>query len=242
MNAHLISKRLQSHAKAASIALWASLAISVLFHVQEAVLTYIAVSASGVLKEPVFGSMSDEDLVTLGSSWLMFAIYFVTMVTFFVWFEYSYRNLPMLTDSSSHHPRWMAVLGWIIPFIAFFVPYQMTKEIWRKLSEHRGVSTEIILDSRRSKFLLPVWWGFHLASVYVLPVVALVLALFYSLERDWVGFSIGLALGVPSYVTVLLEIQVIRSTTALYLPLLQAVADSQSGACIAPPPKPAMSS
>lgn len=90
---------------------------------------------------------------------------------FFFWIHRACKNLNYLeVIGTSFTPGW-AIGCWFIPIANFFIPYQLTKELW-KTSDTNTVSIHSIIDQNTWKQaytspILILWWLLWLASGFL---------------------------------------------------------------------------
>ncbi len=89
---------------------------------------------------------------------LYLVAYFPSGIVFLFWFRRVYDNVGALGGRSSATPT-MAVGSWFIPFVNWFRPYQITKEIWVE-SAGDGDS-----DSDSDSGFIQLWWGLWLINL-----------------------------------------------------------------------------
>lgn len=81
-------------------------------------------------------------------------VVFVTAIVFIAWFRRLYANLPRISYGPTKHKQWWATGGWLIPFVAYWRPIQMSQEIYQRTRRLDNHHSEITSD------LITAWWGF----------------------------------------------------------------------------------
>ncbi|MFY7739405.1 MAG: DUF4328 domain-containing protein [Flavobacterium sp.] len=86
----------------------------------------------------------------------------ISAVTFIQWFRRAYFNLGKRINPLNHAENW-AALGWFVPFISLYRPYQIAEELFRNTEEYliRNSSNfkETISHSK-----IGIWWTFWIIS------------------------------------------------------------------------------
>lgn len=125
------------------------MAISVLLH------HWIAYRASG--HGEIDEVVAALNLMNQGLVVLVYALVFViTAVAFMMWLHAAYKILPDLGAKRLEYTPGQAASSFLIPFIWFFRPYQVVREIWFSSDQENPdnpVSTPIVLR---------LWWGLFL--------------------------------------------------------------------------------
>ncbi len=111
-----------------------------------------------------------------------------THIAFMAWMSRSYNNLDKLGVKLRYHPS-MAVGGWLIPLVNFFVPPAIAGEIWRKT---RAVYTPkeepkpVVRNEGEPKeenesTPVGMWWFFNLLGI------AIIIFGVYAMKADGFG-------------------------------------------------------
>lgn len=82
-----------------------------------------------------------------------------TSITFFFWIFRASRNLqPLRVSDQRFSPRW-SVIWWFVPFMWFFRPYQVVKEIWQRSDPNLEFDSSTATKDLPGSPLLKWWWS-----------------------------------------------------------------------------------
>lgn len=98
-------------------------------------------------------------IITLG----YLAIGFVGFVFFLLWFRRAYFNLNQISPDYASYGEGWAVGGWFVPFLNFFYPYKIMREI--KAGSESALRDRQI--EKGSNFMVAAWWTCYLTSIAV---------------------------------------------------------------------------
>jgi hypothetical protein len=87
----------------------------------------------------------------------LIVVFLITSLFFLAWFHRAYKNLRAL---GCEHPRWgtgWSIGAWFIPIASFFIPKQITDDIWR-CSVGRQTQPELPWRVRRVPGWVHFWW------------------------------------------------------------------------------------
>jgi hypothetical protein len=106
--------------------------------------------------------------VGVASNWINFA----TAVCFLIWFARAHRNLIAGGLARlEYSPTW-AVIGFFVPILGLFRPYQVMQEVWRGSSFLSGASAADMWQRLPKSGLVTAWWWAFLLSTVAGTVVA----------------------------------------------------------------------
>ncbi len=77
-------------------------------------------------------------------------------VTFIMWFRRAYFNLHLKVDHLSYKEEW-AARSWFVPFINFYQPYQIMKELYTETKNYL-VNKDNSIRFELTQNLLGFWW------------------------------------------------------------------------------------
>jgi hypothetical protein len=92
---------------------------------------------------------------------LQLAVLAVTGLAFLVWLHRARVNVRALGVRRLAYGREWTVLGFLIPFLNVFRPYQVVREIWRASDPSTG--DPLAWKRVRAPGRLAVWWGLFVA-------------------------------------------------------------------------------
>ncbi len=103
---------------------------------------------------------------TLGVSWAMTRpLLALTFASFCVWIYRANRDARALGASDmSFSPAWAVAVG-VIPIVNLIGPYRAVKEIYQASSLKAASRTGASWRDVRVPVVLPLWWGFWIASL-----------------------------------------------------------------------------
>lgn len=112
-------------------------------------------------------------LITIVLGLATFAAYVATAVAFLMWLYRSSNNVAAFGERTQHSSGW-AVGSFFVPIMNLFVPYQATKDIWKKSGPTDPGSFSFAVSPPG---FFPAWWGFWIASnvvtnIYIRMTVA----------------------------------------------------------------------
>ena len=99
------------------------------------------------------------------------ALYAVIAVTFIAWLHRARINVRAFGCRRFRYPRIWAIIGFFIPILNFFRPYQVVSEVWRA-SDPRAVETPMAWISMPVSRYVLAWWVTFLASAFLEVVAA----------------------------------------------------------------------
>jgi hypothetical protein len=83
----------------------------------------------------------------------------LSAVTFLAWLYLAYRNLYAFgAEGLEYSPRW-TWLGFVIPIMCLFRPYQVAAEIWKASGPKRGLSSKYVWVEDDIGDIVRWWWG-----------------------------------------------------------------------------------
>lgn len=125
-------------------------------------------------------------------------LYGAIAVAFIIWLHRCRINVRALGCRRLRYPRIWAIIGFFVPLLNFFRPYQVVAEVWRA-SDPRAVETPTAwLTMPVSRYVL-AWWVTLLASVSLeILALGLVTHTGVTLEDLFVARSVGVLLGITS--------------------------------------------
>jgi hypothetical protein len=128
---------------------------------------------------------------------LLLMLLIASAVLFLMWLYRANKNLPSLSEKKPQFsPGWS--VGWFfVPFMSFFLPYQVVAEVWRTSYPKTDVIEETgFTPSTPSPIIVRCWWAFYLLRNFIGYIV-----LKASLQSYDISPSIF-----PTYVSVASEI------------------------------------
>jgi len=90
----------------------------------------------------------------------------VTAVAFIIWLHRARINVRAFGRRSFRYPRIWAIIGFFIPILNLFRPYQVVSEVWRA-SDPRAIDTPVAWMSMPVSRYVLAWWITLLASVFL---------------------------------------------------------------------------
>lgn len=148
-------------AKAAIILIYIVMALDVLSAVS-GVMQYQLLQRANGLEGISTEEATANDLREQVLGIIYLAANIVSIVMFIRWFRRAYYNLHQLPVSVTYPERW-AVSAWFVPFLNFFRPYQIMKELYtesRSFLQRREVS----FTHLSSTTAVGVWWALWIIS------------------------------------------------------------------------------
>lgn len=96
--------------------------------------------------------------------WLQLGLYLPAAALFLAWIYRAHKNLRLLNVSGlKYSPGW-AVWGFFIPFLNWWRPFEVTKEIWKASDPTYRDAEGKTWHQAPVGSLLPLWWALWLAS------------------------------------------------------------------------------
>lgn len=142
-------------------------------------LVNVATVVANALGVVTFGrAIEDESVITRGDADLsnfltlmvfmvQYAVFIVVGIVFLVWLFRARANAEALTPVRHRLGKPWLVLGWIVPVVSFWFPYQVVSDIWRASDPRR--------TGRRSGLVLAWWLVFLLYQLaWAIPVLVLI--------------------------------------------------------------------
>ena len=125
-------------------------------------------------------------------------LYGVIAVAFIAWLHRSRINVRAFGCRRFRYPRIWTIIGFFIPLLNFFRPYQVVSEVWRA-SDPRAVETPVAWLTMPVSRCVLAWWVTLLASVSLeILAVGLVTHSGVTLEDLFAARSVGVLLGITS--------------------------------------------
>jgi hypothetical protein len=128
---------------------------------------------------------------------LLVMLLIASAVLFLMWLYRANRNLLSLSDKKPQFsPGWS--VGWFfVPFMSFFVPYQVVAEIWRTSYAKTDIIGETgFAPSTPSPIIVRCWWAFYLLRSFIGYI---------ALRASFLSYDISSPI-FPTYVSVASEI------------------------------------
>ena len=145
------------------------------------------------------------------------ALFGLTAVGFIIWLHRARINVRAFGCRGFRYPRIWAIIGFFVPILNLFRPYQVVSEVWRA-SDPRAVDTPVAWMSMPVSRYILAWWITLLASVF-LEILATGIV-------THAGFTIGDLLAARS-VGVLVGITSASSAVLAYL-VISGIEESQA--------------
>ncbi len=124
--------------------------------------------------------------------------YGVIAVTFIVWLHRSRINVRAFGCRRFRYSRIWAIIGFLIPILNFFRPYQVVSEVWRA-SDPRSIETPVAWLSMPISRFVPAWWATLLASAFLeILTAALVTHSGVTIDDLFAARIIGVLAGITS--------------------------------------------
>jgi hypothetical protein len=92
-------------------------------------------------------------------------VFFISAITFILWFRRAYYNLHLKLSFLSYREEW-AVYAWFIPFISLYRPHQIMKELYHETKRYltkKGLGLDLTLSSH----ILGLWWALWIINNFV---------------------------------------------------------------------------
>jgi hypothetical protein len=125
-------------------------------------------------------------------------LYGAIAVTFIAWIHRCRINVRAFGCRRFRYPRIWAIVGFLIPILNFFRPYQVVSEVWRA-SDPRGVETPVAWISIPVSGYVLAWWVMLLMSAF-LEILAAGFVTHSGVTTDdlFVARSIGVLVGITA--------------------------------------------
>lgn len=141
--------------------------------------------------------------------YLDFIIFFLTIITFLLWFRRAYYNLHQLDLKYLKYNDTWAVASWFIPVINLIHPYQIMTELWEELPEVLAKKDKNITS--KSGAIVTIWWILYIVS-FVVSILAYYSASTTFSYDEWAGVMLLLLfVNVLEVVAILLLISIIKT-------------------------------
>jgi hypothetical protein len=126
------------------------------------------------------------------------ALYGVIAVAFIAWIHRCRINVRAFGSRRLRYPRIWAIIGFIIPIVNLFRPYQVVSEVWRA-SDPRAVETPVAWIAMPVSRYIPAWWAMLLVSAF-LEILAAGLVTHSGVTADdlFAARSIGVLVGITA--------------------------------------------
>ena len=118
-------------------------------------------------------------------AWPHTLLLLLSAVVFYSWFYRTYFNLHQLQGNQLKNKVWMSVVGFIIPWLNLFKPFQVMEELYEKLQQYIKIENAGFTINR-SKVLVHLWWAFYLTAFFIVISIVSV-----ELNTDKVPFRIS---------------------------------------------------
>lgn len=105
---------------------------------------------------------NDNRLQTLAI--LQTLVMLVTVLFFLAWLDRAWENLAALGARDLKYRKAWGFLGFVIPIINLFRPYQFVAEVWKASDPAVDISTRDARDSTSTTSVLGMWWGLWLIT------------------------------------------------------------------------------
>jgi hypothetical protein len=121
-----------------------------------------------------------------------------TAVAFIAWLHRARINVRAFGCRRFRYPRIWAIIGFIVPILNLFRPYQVVSEVWRA-SDPRSVETPVAWIAMPVSHYVLAWWVTLLASVF-LEILAggLVTHSGFTIDDLFAARSVGVLAGITS--------------------------------------------
>ena len=142
------------------------------------------------------------------------ALYGTIALAFIAWLHRSRINVRAFGCRRFRYSRTWAIIGFFIPILNFFRPYQVVSEVWRA-SDPRAVETPVAwIPMPVSRYVL-AWWVMFLASAFLeIQAVGLVMHSGVTVEYLFAARIIGVLAGIASASSAVLAYLVISGIEA----------------------------
>jgi hypothetical protein len=139
------------------------------------------------------------------------ALYTMIAVAFIAWLHRCRINVRAFGCRRFRYPRIWAIIGFFIPILNFFRPYQVVSEVWRA-SDPRSVETPVAWIAMPVSRYVLVWWVAFLANVFLEILAAgLVMHSGVTVEDLFTARTVGVLAGVTSAASAILAYLVISA-------------------------------
>jgi hypothetical protein len=137
------------------------------------------------------------------------ALYGSIGIAFVTWLHRCRINARAFGCRRFRYSRVWAIIGFLIPIVNFFRPYQVVSEVWRA-SDPRSVETPVAWINMPVSRFIPAWWVTLLTSVF-LEILAAGLLTYSGASVDdlFAARSIGVLVGITSAASAILAYLVI---------------------------------
>jgi hypothetical protein len=130
-------------------------------------------------------------------------------VAFIAWLHRCRVNVRAFGCRRFRYSRIWAIIGFFVPILNFFRPYQVVSEVWRA-SDPRGIETPVAWFTMPVSRYVLAWWVTLLASAFLeILAVGLVTHSGASIEDLFAARSIGVLVGITSASSAILAYLVI---------------------------------
>lgn len=192
-------------AKHASVAIWAYVAVSVLYIISDLVTVgFLAHIKSGAANDDLAEQAALVDGFAGAAGLLHVAIYIWSAVVIGRWMFFAMRNLRALGVQTSISPGW--AVGWFfVPIANLWKPYQAMAQIWRGSHGENDANAGPVYQ------IVGWWWAAWLVSGFALTTATRMSlradASIDSLMASHVLAAVGLGISIGSAVLILLIIK-----------------------------------
>jgi len=136
-------------------------------------------------------------------------LYGITALAFITWLHRARINARAFGCRRFRYSRIWTIVGFLVPILNFFRPYQVVSEVWRA-SDPRAVETPVAWISMPVSRCVAAWWSTMLASAFLEILAAgLVTHSGVSVDDLFAARSIGVLVGITSAVSAILAYLVI---------------------------------
>lgn len=141
----------QQRAKNAITLIWVMLTIkiiSLLFNYLQFDLLIDIKNGIKISKEEAY--INYLRIITINIVYIIFFI--ISAITFIKWFRRAYYNLHVKMNNLTHEENW-ATIGWFVPILSLFMPYQIMCELYKKTKSYFKIS-----GNKLNTNSVNLWW------------------------------------------------------------------------------------
>ena len=121
-----------------------------------------------------------------------------TAIVFLMWMHRASSNLVSLGSHGQRYSPRAGIIWWFVPIAWFFIPFQVTKEIWKGSVPRQSVDDCEAWQNTATPMLMVFWWGIWLLdwlcslTLAILPLSGLVTSTDDYIRHGWLSFFSGL--------------------------------------------------
>lgn len=133
-------------------------------------LAELTVPVSSPLEEDTGGFLSLWLLMIGLIALARLPLYLFTIVTFLIWLNRSYKNLPHLKSENGEFSSGWAVGWWFIPLANLVKPFQVVRELWNRSDPEFEPEYGFFTSLGGAPGFMGIWWALWIISNFAIRI------------------------------------------------------------------------